>query len=123
MARFTSVIRLWSDVALTTSSITIAVIIEQIARLAIGGSPSRGARSRSKARPKSWFSAVIERSRDIAEALQLLLDLFGRVGLLELRDFLLEGMSDELLDRRIAGKVGIPFHLCQQGLVKLDARA
>src|SRR5438045_8374435 len=107
MARFTRVTRLWSDVARTTSSITIAVITEQIARLAMGGSPSRGPRSRSKARAKSWFSAVIERSRDIAEALQLLLDLVGRVGLLELCDLFFERVGDELLDRRIAGKVGI----------------
>src|SRR5436190_11275801 len=102
MRRFTRSSACWFDVRRTTSSITTAVRSETIVRLARGGSGASGRSSRSNRRPSAASRAAkapSTRSRNVAEAFQLLLDLVLGVGFLELRDLLLERVRDELLDR------------------------
>src|SRR5262245_5017576 len=106
---------------------TTAVISETIARLASGGRFASGASNVSNTVPIMAFSEVItrtnrgRRSRDVAEAFQLLLDLLFGVGLLQLRDFLFERVGDEFLDRGIAREVGVALDLGEEGLIELDA--
>src|SRR5262245_65913099 len=98
MRRFTWSSARWFDVRRTTRSMTMAVTSEMRARLANGGQPASGPSSRSKTHPSAALSAAITRSRNVAEAFQLLLDVFLGVRFLELRDLFLEAVRDELLD-------------------------
>src|SRR5262245_36090409 len=102
---------------------TIAVRREMRARLASGGSPASGRSSRSKTDPSAALSGASTRSGNVAEAFQLLLDVFLGVRFLEQRDLLLEAMRDELLDRRVAREVGVALHLGEERLVEFDAGA
>jgi hypothetical protein len=45
--------------------------------------------------------------RDVAEPLESLADLLLVVGVADLGELLLEGVGDELLDRRAAGDLGV----------------
>src|SRR5262245_10489870 len=104
-----------------------AVITETIARLASGGRYPSGRSSVSNTVPSTALSEAItrtnlpRRSRDVAEAFQLLLDLLFGVRFLELRDLFLERVGDELLDRGIAREVGVALDLGEERPIELDA--
>src|SRR5689334_3961940 len=106
---------------------TTAVSSDTTDRLAIGGSAAIGRSSASTSRPSRALKAAIRRStrrsRNVAEPFQLLLDFLLRVGRLELRDLLLERVRDELLDRGVAGQIGVALHLGEERLVQFEARS
>ena len=60
-------------------------------------------------------------SRNIAKPLQLFLDLLFRLGAVDVGQFLLEHVRDKLVDRRLAGEIGVAFGLRQKCLVQFDA--
>src|SRR5687767_3258800 len=103
MRRLTAVIAPRFDVARNTSNVATAATRAIAARPTIGGSDRRGNSTASSTAPNIRLNAVIGHSGDIAEALQSLLDLFLRAGVVEVLHLLLEDVRDELLNRRIAG--------------------
>src|SRR5580692_133036 len=89
-----------SDVARVTTNTSTAVRRASSARPRPAGCAASGRISPSASAPRTRFTHVTRRSsRDVAEPLELLLDLLFGVRPLELGELLLEDVGDELLDR------------------------
>src|SRR5262245_54196531 len=107
---------------LNTISMPMPTSSETTAIGTIGGQPLAGASSRSKTRRRAAFRNAMASqppSGDVAEAAQALLDLFLAGGAVQLGQLLLQRVGDELLDRRVAGDVGVPLHPGHEVLVEL----
>src|ERR1700730_15649356 len=121
MRRLTAMIRSWSDVALNASNIPIATNTDTAVRPATGASRSSGSNRLSRSAPKARFNVATKPcSRNVTEAPQLLLDFLFGIRLLELSDLLFQGVRDELVDRGVAGQVGVSLHFREQSLVETD---